>query len=184
MSLLAEASMLDDVATGEINATDKIDVEIASRVGSSNAALTEPEVSQTKDSIPAELYGSKIRQAFSYEVLKTRKISNKVKKFYSLQEWEGYVVEIHDGYFSADIADTASGTNSITGNVEIDLQELSMEDRKMLAVGAVFRWSIGYDDTNGPRRRVSQVVFRNLPIWTKSEIESVDSLGIESLDWN
>ena len=106
--------------------------------------------------------------------------------FTPVQEWEGYVSEIHEDYFVADIVDTTNSNSSLTGNVEFLIEELSPSDAKMLELGAVFRWSIGYKATNGTRARLSQIVFRNLPIWTKNDLADIvrsNDEGIDKLNW-
>jgi hypothetical protein len=47
-----------------------------------------------------------------------------------------------------------------------------MDDRSMVVPGAIFDWSIGYrQDEGGTRTRVSRLVFRRLPAWSKDRIQ-------------
>ena len=42
-----------------------------------------------------------------------------------------------------------------------------------MAVGSIFRWVIGYERTpEGTRKRVSQIVFRDLPRMTESDLRA------------
>jgi hypothetical protein len=138
-------------------------------------------------SVPERLYGKTVEAAITYDVFRRAKrleTSERVSSFRPLQEWEGYVTEIADDCFRADIVDTSSSaTRDICGNVEIGFEELSGSGRRLLAKGAVFRWSIGYAESNGTYQRVSQVVFRDLPNWTKDDLATKGSIDIGGLDW-
>jgi len=91
--------------------------------------------------------------------------------FSPLQEWEGYVREINPDSILADLVDVTANAKKITDQAEIPLEELSDTDRQKLMIGAVFRWSIGYQrTTSGTKMRVSNIVFRDLPRWTKKDI--------------
>ena len=49
------------------------------------------------------------------------------------------------------------------------------DDQLLLALGAVFRWSIGYKTSNaGQRERVSQIRFVRIPGWRKSAVEEIE----------
>lgn len=91
--------------------------------------------------------------------------------FHALQEWEGYVLDIQRETFTARLVDkTAQGT--VEGEIgEFAISDISDDDRALLRPGAIFRWTIGYQRTKGgTKRRVSDIVFRRLPMWTKSEL--------------
>ncbi len=91
--------------------------------------------------------------------------------FHALQEWEGYVLHIGKEDFEARLIDMTARATHEGEEATIPLQELSDHDAKKLCVGAIFRWVIGYErTTGGSRRRVSQIVFRDLPAVTKSDL--------------
>ena len=63
---------------------------------------------------------------------------------------------------------------------EIPVDEVTEDDRELLAVGAVFYWTIGYDiSPAGTRRRTSLLKFRRMPAWTRRDIERVRAEGRE-----
>ena len=95
--------------------------------------------------------------------------------FYALQEWEGYVVEIGDEVFTCRLVDLTAGEPSETEQVDLPISDLTDEDRGRLREGRVFRWSIGYQRMCGSKRRVSQIVFRDRPKWTKRQIEEAEA---------
>ena len=91
--------------------------------------------------------------------------------FHALQEWEGYVLNIGEEDFEARLIDLTAGAMHEGEEATVPLQEISDHDAKKLCVGAIFRWVIGYEHTAGRnRRRVSQIVFRDLPGVTKSDL--------------
>ncbi len=88
-----------------------------------------------------------------------------------LQEWEGYVIDIQKELFSARLIDLTAEAETEEEEVEFQIEELSDANRKLLKMGAIFRWVIGYQrDKSGSKRRVSQIVFRRIPAWTKKDL--------------
>ena len=94
----------------------------------------------------------------------------------ALQEWEGYVVEKGEKDFSARLSDiTATSLAKRTDWVDMEeavipLSELSEDDLWRLRPGSIFRWIIGYEwSVSGTKRRVSQIVFRNLTAMTEED---------------
>jgi hypothetical protein len=91
--------------------------------------------------------------------------------FSPLQEWEGYVREISSDGISVDLVDVTANAKNITEQAKIPFEEFSDADRQKLRIGAIFRWSIGYQrTTSGTKMRVSNIVFRDLPRWTRKDI--------------
>ena len=94
--------------------------------------------------------------------------------FRLLQQWEGTVTEVADGEFSAELRDLTDPAN-YREEATFDLDEVSPDDQSLLALGAVFRWSIGYKTSNaGQRERVSQLRFVRIPGWRKSAVEEIE----------
>ena len=90
---------------------------------------------------------------------------------HALQEWEGYVVAIRDTDFLARLADLTAGSPYEEEEADIPLDEISDYDAARIRVGSIFRWVIGYErSTMGTKRRVSQIVFRDLPAMTKADL--------------
>ena len=55
--------------------------------------------------------------------------------------------------------------------VTFSIQEISESDRGLAMPGAVFYWSVGYEDSlQGQRTRKSTIRFRRLPTWTEKEL--------------
>ena len=90
---------------------------------------------------------------------------------HALQEWEGYVVEIGESDFLARLVDLTAGLTHETDEAIISMAEISESDASRLVVGGIFRWVIGYEHSPaGTRKRVSQIVFRDLPRVTDTDL--------------
>ena len=97
-----------------------------------------------------------------------------------LQEWEGYVTDIGDDQFGARLLDVTAGDTVERKDAVIPLDEVSPGDRSRMEPGSIFRWVIGYErSVGGTRRRVSQIVFSDLPRITDRDLER----GREWADW-
>lgn len=97
-----------------------------------------------------------------------------VGTFHMLSNWEGVVLERKGNRFLARLVDTEGSV--VDKEAEFSIEELAGFDREMVEPGAVFYWVIGYSDTVfGMRQRVSQIRFRRLPVWDKSELEAAES---------
>ena len=92
---------------------------------------------------------------------------------HALQEWEGRVVSIGDDAFVARLVDLTAGMAHESEEAAIPLQELSDRDAASIAIGGIFRWVIGYERSpEGARKRVSQIVFRDLPRMTEGDLHA------------
>ena len=90
--------------------------------------------------------------------------------FYALQEWEGYVLEAGEEEFTARLLDLTADSLQEAEEAAIPLAEISEDDRRRLRPGSIFRWVIGYERSrSGTKRRVSQIVFRDLPAMTRHD---------------
>lgn len=95
-----------------------------------------------------------------------------VVSFRVLQEWDGYVTEVGADYFRARLTDLSSNQSQDSEEAMIPLDELDEESRARISVGSMFRWSIGYERLrSGQKNRVSRMVMRRLPAWTREELE-------------
>ena len=89
-----------------------------------------------------------------------------------LQEWEGYVLSVGPDSFTARLLDLTAGSVYEEEEAEIPIQEISERDRPRIQSGAIFRWVIGYErSTSGVRKRVSVIVFRDLPAITERDLQ-------------
>ena len=106
--------------------------------------------------------------------------------FRPLQKWEGFVLEVKDNSFTARLVDQS---NPGTGDeeVELSLEEISPDDLALVAPGAIFYWSIGYETTSsGQRKRSSVIRLRRLPAWSAKDIETAQNKASElykALQW-
>jgi hypothetical protein len=100
--------------------------------------------------------------------------------FSALQEWEGYVVAIFPTHFVANLVNLTAGSSRADEEAEIPLDEIDQHDIENLKIGGVFRWAIGYQrQPAGTKARISQIVFRQLPQWTKREMQEAEAEATE-----
>lgn len=92
------------------------------------------------------------------------------RAFSALQKWEGYVIEINDKYFTARVTDLSEKHED--EEIEVMFTEISDDDKKLVCVGAIFYWNIGYEKEKGTVKRSSMIRFRRLPRWTKTDVEN------------
>jgi hypothetical protein len=106
---------------------------------------------------------------FVVPLIKMPSIKHRLNRMVSLQQWEGYVLQILKDSIWVRLVDlTHRGPDEET---EIPFEEIEQEDRKLIRPGAVFYWNIGYLDLySGQRLRVSIIRFQRLPAWRKEEI--------------
>jgi len=109
--------------------------------------------------------------------------TTKKGRFLLMQQWEGYVLKIEEDTFTSLIYDQTNTRND-PEEVELYLEDVSTDDRSLLQEGAVFYWSIGYEDLpNGERRRTSIVRFRRLPAWSSKDLRKFreNALNLQSI---
>jgi hypothetical protein len=105
-------------------------------------------------------------------------ILDKKQPFRVLQKWEGRVLQVSADDFTAIVTDKTNPSND-DEEIVFDIEDVSDDDRELVAPGAVFYWSIGYDDSSGSRRRVSQIRFRRLPGMSSREIKEAEKKALE-----
>ena len=89
---------------------------------------------------------------------------------HALQEWEGYVVEMDGDELVVRLVDLTVGSTHEEEEAVIPLAEVSEHDAATVGVGSIFRWVIGYERSPfGTKKRVSQIVFRDLPRMTERD---------------
>lgn len=92
-----------------------------------------------------------------------------------LQAWEGYVVSLDGGTFTARLVDVTAGETLALEEAEIPLDRVPPGQRHLVAEGAYFRWairSLGGDET------VSEIAF-NTETWTAEELAEARIRGAE-----
>ena len=112
----------------------------------------------------------------------SRPLSKPTASLHALQEWEGYVTEIKDTDFTANLLDVTAGEKYAGEVAVIPLEEISEADAARISTGSVFRWVIGYERApSGNKRRVSQIVFRDLPAFTKRDLQDAEGWAGEMM---
>ena len=105
-----------------------------------------------------------------------------VTTLHPLQEWEGYVLEIRVTDFVVRLIDLTAGSTREEEEAVIPLAEISDQDSAKMSPGSIFRWVIGYERSpSGTKKRVSQIVFRDLPAITKTDIQDGESWALETI---
>lgn len=92
--------------------------------------------------------------------------------FRVLQEWEGYVVDIGTGEFTARLIDLTAGESHEREEAAIPMAAISEGDVDFAVPGGVFRWLVGHEHSSKGLRRVSRIVFRDLGALTQADIDS------------
>ena len=138
--------------------------------------------------LPASVSQEQANDGF-YQILNFPQRSARVQatvSFHAIQEWEGYIIEIGDTDFVARLVDLTAGATHEEEEALIPLAEISDDDAAGMQLGSIFRWVIGYERSEaGTKKRVSQFVFRDLPVVTKSDLREGESWAreiIRSLD--
>ncbi len=106
--------------------------------------------------------------------------------FNVLQKFEGTVLEISESECLARVRDLTSPEYNVE-EITFSIEEISKSDLFLAKPGAIFYWSIGYEDTlGGQRRRLSVIRFQRIPVWKKKELDhaqrEAESLG-KLLGW-
>ena len=101
---------------------------------------------------------------------------------HALQEWEGYVVEMRTTDFVAHLTDLTAGASHEQEEAIIPFTELSDHDAARMTAGSVFRWVIGYERSPaGTKKRVSQIVLRDLPAMTEADLRGGEEWARETI---
>lgn len=103
----------------------------------------------------------------------------KVQNFKSEQEFEGYVldVDIDAKSFWARLIDiSGSGSDE---DAEFDLNEVPVDDWKLIEPGALFSWNIGLETRDKQVRRVAEIRFRRFFKFSKASISKAEQRAEE-----
>ena len=123
------------------------------------------------------------REAYR-RIFSTPRHRKRSSSFRIVQEWEGYVVEISTTHFKSQLIDLTQGAAVEDEEADIPLEEISPIDRRRIEVGSVFRWIVGYERTvSGSRRHVSHIVFRDLPRYTRRDVEAGRRWADKIFEW-
>lgn len=101
--------------------------------------------------------------------------------FRTLQAWEGVVTGVEAQSFSVKLVDLSG--DEPDEEAEIDFEEVSVDERSLIAVGAVFLLHVGYATSEGGQRsRTSILRFRRLPVWTEAELSTARRVAQEQAE--
>jgi len=117
------------------------------------------------------------RQVLDIPVRHIRNVKD-ISSVYTLQEWEGYVISVDERTFTANLIDKTANKSRAEEQIEFDIDDVSEDDRILITHGAIFRWSIGYQKQNGTKRKISEIVFRRLPAWSRAEIKKATEMAL------
>jgi hypothetical protein len=110
---------------------------------------------------------------FQSRIVKRPRPTTTKGRFLLLQQWEGYVLKVNEDTFTALVYDQTNPKND-PEEVELIIEEVSLFDHPLLQDGAVFYWSIGYNDqANGQRVRSSIIRFRRVPAWSRKDLKKI-----------
>jgi hypothetical protein len=104
--------------------------------------------------------------------------SKAAASLWALQAWDGRVVLVNAGQFTAilkDVNDPSRADEEVT----IELAAVDPSDRSLVVEGANFFWSVFQEVRQGTRRVVSDLRFRRLPVWTTNEIDDLKRRAAE-----
>jgi hypothetical protein len=95
--------------------------------------------------------------------------------FVPIEQWEGIVLSVEDDSFSARLVNRTNDRIPDEEGQFTFAQLSSPEDCELITPGAIFYFSVGYEESPSRQRRLSAFLrFRRLPAWTKTELAEVE----------
>lgn len=158
------------------------------------------------DSIPFNLVKGSINTFLSHKKLEvefsgsfdqegrdTFEVSDDLKKVYydqmltnvkylknysrTLQSWKGIIVELFDEHFICELEDlTNGGTKEIA---QIELSNVSPDDKELVEIGASFYWNIGIKMNNGQLTKESIIRFQRIISWDSEDFDEAADRAAE-----
>lgn len=96
----------------------------------------------------------------------------KVSQYPPEQMFDGVVISLDRDVEKTFWARLADGTATMPDEeVEIPLEEVSSDDWPLIVPGALFTWNIGREKRDGQIRRVSEIRFRRMIRFSRSDVE-------------
>jgi hypothetical protein len=94
---------------------------------------------------------------------------------HALQQWEGVVQDVGKEQFVASLRDIDNPDHA-PEQATVAFDEVSDDDRPLVAPGAVFYWTIGYRvEPHGQKWLTSGIRFRRLPAWSKRDMKDLQN---------
>jgi hypothetical protein len=145
-----------------------------------DAAISNPVEDQPDGTVPVTVSAPRLLPT------KSERASEPTAILQPIQSWEGVVLQVADDTFSVRVVDLRG--DRAEEEMELEKQELSNFDLELLEPGAIFYWTVGYrlKLPRGARERVSQIRFRRLPAWSRSELSAAEERAerlARELDW-
>jgi len=138
----------------------------ANILGSANASIDNQQVEQFIEPDSSVLF---LPSLLTRNNTQSERVSSVQTSFVAEQEWEGYVTQVTKEDFTAHLIDLSAP--GIEEEACFSIDEVSNIHKELLKEGAIFRWSIGYERVRGgTKRKVSSIIFRRLPAWTKKDL--------------
>ncbi|TSJ34916.1 hypothetical protein FO440_24055 [Mucilaginibacter corticis] len=97
---------------------------------------------------------------------------NTYREYYKeAQNWVGHIIELKEDSFVAKLEDLHHpATYEIAS---FDFNDVSPEDKKLIGLGNVFYWSVGYAVRNSQVIKESFIRFQRLPSWTVAQFDTI-----------
>lgn len=111
-----------------------------------------------------------------------QRLTSAPTRFDLRQQWEGTVAAVEGDSFTVTLQDLTD-PRVPEESAELFIEDVGESDRALIEPGAVFYWSVGYEDTPRGRERKSIIRFRRLPGWSKQELSAVRAKTAELSDY-
>ena len=100
--------------------------------------------------------------------------------FKKSQNWIGFVEEITQDEFRAKLIDESSPETYEVAS--FDKEEVSPNDRDFLKPGAVFYWSVGFENNNGQISKKSLIRFKRSVDFTRDDVDEIADQSSELMN--
>lgn len=80
--------------------------------------------------------------------------------FAAAKEWEGFVQEVGNSHFTAELRELRGKGGDVSDTAEIPIGDIPASDRGLLREGAIFRYLVGYAKSSKGVTRKRHVYFR------------------------
>ena len=186
LATLQPASACDDVNRPAMNTTiediamDRDESMVTKLSHGTDAFMNSVHASQGEMNRLGLFTGSELNESSPTAAVRPQTTAKPAASLHALQEWEGYVTEIKESEFVANLLDVTAGDTYAGEEAVIPLEEISETDAAKMHTGSIFRWVIGYERAHGgTKKRVSQFVFRDLPAITSSDLQEGEAWAQE-----
>jgi hypothetical protein len=123
----------------------------------------------------AESVGPSLQDALYSPTIDLRDIGRETWLLGGVQSWEGQILEIEDGIFTAELTSREADSGSERLRAEFRVDALDTSDRASLAVGDLFYVTSMRVRDRGVLRTKYSLQLRRAGKWTDSDIEAIRS---------